>query len=956
MIGERVSHYRILEHLGSGGMGRVYAAEDVVLGRRVALKFLGGDAPEGGPSFERFLREARAASSLNHPNICTIYEVGEHDGRPFLAMEVVDGTTLRECLAGRPLPWPELCDLGVQIADALEAAHAAGIVHRDIKPANIMVTRRGQAKVMDFGLAKLLTPSGPGEAEGPATLTTDGAAIGTIAYMSPEQARGEEVDARSDLFSLGLVLYEMATGRSAFGGGTTAVTFDAILNRAPAPLRERNPAAPDALQRIIDRALAKDRRERYQTAADLCADLRALQRQLASVSLTAAATEVVDETVVDVMRVKERAERQTSGLGRPRRWLRARTAVAVLAASLAGATLLVWRLGNPTSTAVLTDKDTILLAEFDNRTDEGVFDETLRQGLAARLQESPFLDLFPEARVRQALPLMGRSPDDRLTRAVAAELCQRQGLKAFITGSIARFDRHYSITLEAFNSQTGESLALIQREAEGKDQVLTALSRAASDLRRELGESLSSIQKFEAPLEATTTSLEALKAYSLAVQQVAKGRLREAIVLFQRAVELDPAFASAYQQLAVQSLNTNQPRLAAEYSQQAFARRDRASELERLRIANFYYSFVTGELEGAIDAQRAYKEAYPRDHRGPGNLSHLYLRTGRFELAAKEADEALQRYSSGFPWYANLAEAFIRLGRFGDARGVYDRAMQAALDSEAFRAGLYQIAFADGDTARMEEQIRWANDERREHVAADWRAQSFAFQGQWGRSEDSARRAIDLARRADLTEAAATYAAGHALRAALLERCAVTRASAAQAIALERTSVSLTRAALALALCDGPSRAEALAEELAQRFPKDTLVTSIWLPAVSAVLAIRRRAPADALQQLQSAARYEPAAEFLPQYLRATAYLHAARPAEAAAEFQRILDHRGHAPLSVVYPLAALGLARAATLTADRARSQRAYAEVLTWWSDADPNLAPAVAARREAETADRPE
>ncbi|MGE3843696.1 MAG: protein kinase [Vicinamibacterales bacterium] len=943
MIGQTVSHYRILERLGSGGMGVVYAAEDTALGRVAALKFLDARRSAGGPGVERFLREARSASSLNHPNICTIYEVGEYDGCPFLAMELVEGTTLRDRIGGRPLPLLLLCDLGAQVADALEVAHETGVVHRDIKPANIMITSRGQAKVMDFGLAKLL-PHDDGRFPGrDPTLTSDGTALGTVAYMSPEQARGEAVDGRSDLFSLGLVLYEMATGRMAFGGSTDAVVFDSIVFRAPPPASELNRDLSPEFLRILDKALQKDRALRYQTAAALRHDLRQLRERLVPGSVTGR-NPGPDETVVD-------PGRDAGGRRRPfvrRPSVRRRVVVLAALALVAVAAPLVWRFLGSGAPPVLTDKDTILLADFENRTAEDVFDGTLRQGLAVQLQGSPFLDVFPEARIRQALQLMGRSPDDRLTRQVAAEVCQRQGVKAFIAGTIARFDRTYAITLEAINSQTGEPIALAQREADGRDQVLRALSNAATDLRQKLGESLSSVQKFDAPLEATTSSLEALKAYSLAVQQVTRGRLPEAIVLFRRAVQIDPEFASAYQQLAVQSLNTNQPALAAAYAGEAFARRNRASEVERLRITNFYYTFVTGELEGAIDAQRAYKEAYPRDHRGPGNLSHLYHQTGRFEMAAKEAEAALRLYSAGFPWYENLAQALIRLNRFREARAVYDRAMSQNLDSEQFRAGLYQIGFVDGDAALMQEQIRWATDGRREHLVADWQAQTAAFQGEWRRSDDFARRATDLAARADSKENAAAYAANRALRAALLAQCTVADAAVTRALSLERNVVALTRSAVALALCNEPTRVAPLSQELRKRFPKDTLVNAIWLPVMSAALALHSQPASDALDLLQPAVPYEAAAELLPQYVRGLAQLKGNHPAEAAAEFKSILDKRGQAPSSVVFPLATLGMARASALAGDAATSRNGYDTLLVFWKSADADLPPVKAARRE--------
>jgi len=968
-----VGHFTILSKIGAGGMGEVYLAQDSNLDRKVALKLLPSEVASDHERMRRFIQEAKAASALNHPNIITIHEVGQFDSRHFIATEFIDGQTLRQMMRRGHSKLNDVLEISIQAASALAAAHEAGIVHRDIKPENIMVRRDGYIKVLDFGLAKLTEAEGSTpdpEARTKTLVNTDaGTVLGTATYMSPEQAKGKYVDGRTDLWSLGAVIYELVAGHAPFEAETSSEVIGLILNKEPLPLARFDREAPAELDRIVMKALTKELDERYQTARDLLVDLKRLKRQheleaeiertappdFRSLSGTGAHRVATSEQVTAASSATQSsqvthqitsAEYIVSEIKRHKKGFALSGAV-VFALVLATVGYFLFA----RHTAALTDKDTVLLVDIVNTTGDGVFDGTVKQGLAVQLGQSPFLNLFPDARVRQTLRMMGHSPDDRVTAEIGREICQRQGLKALITGSIASLGTHYVLTLEAISSQSGEVLANEQGESESKEQVLKTLTEVAAKLRERLGESLGSLQRFDAPLEATTSSLEALKAYSLAVDEGNRGKWLESIQQHTHALELDPNFAAAYFGIAVCYANTGQPKLAAEYTSKAYALRDRVSERERLRIIGFYYFSVTGEFDKYIENLELYKNTYPRDDRGYVSLSVAYDRIGQWEKSAEAAGEAIRINPNTVPPNTNLARALIRLQRYDESLAVLDRAFkQYKLDSDIFHTWLYDIAFIRGDAASMKHEVETMSGKPGEHISIDLQTNSSAFNGQWKLVQDYSRRSIDLASQSKAKEVAAQYAAEQALRAAVFGQCAETKAAAAQALSLQRNQVSLTRSGLALALCNEVNETQPLVAELNKDYPTFTQVNGIWLPPTRAALELDHGNAAQAVIELEVASRYEAAGEFWPQYVRGLANLKLSKGGEAAVEFQKILDHRGYAPMSPLFPLAQLGLARASTLQNDTAKARKAYEDFFVLWKDADADIPILIEAKKEYE------
>ena len=964
-----LGHYKISSMIGSGGMGEVYLATDVELDRTVAIKILPENLALDQQRLQRFVQEAKAASALNHPHILTIYEIGTMGDARFIATEFIDGETLRQRM-NHGMKLFDVLEIASQIAGALAAAHAAGIVHRDIKPENIMVRRDGYAKILDFGLAKLTeVKDSTADTEAPTRAmvnTGAGTVMGTANYMSPEQAKGVHVDARTDLWSLGAVLYEMTTGHLPFPGGTPTETISLILQKEPPPLARYTNDVPEELDRIVTKALTKDLDERYQSAKDMLIDLKHLKRKLevdAEIDRTlspeiraAVATHSHPGTptvsgaaptgAISIANRASSAEYIVSSIKQHKKGTFIMGGVVVLLIAAASLFYFVRR------TPALTEKDTVLLADFVNTTGEAVFDGTLKQALSVQLGQTPFINIFPDDRVNESLRFMGRQPGERITRDIAKEICQRNGIKAMIIGSIASLGSHYVLTLDAINANDGDSIAKAQVEADSKEQVLTGLGKATAELREKLGESLTSLKKFDAPVEqATTSSLEALKAFTQGTEKRFAGHDEEATTFYKKAVELDPNFAMAYARLAVLYSNRTQIDLGEQFAQKAYELRDRVSERERYYIEEKYASYVTGDRDEAIKVLKAWVQDYPNDYIPHNNLSVNYAIAGKFEESLAEAKEAVRLAPSNATSLGNVIDDYLRLGRLDEAQQTLDQTLGDNTDRVIYHFYSFLLAYLRGDQTKMQADLDWNAKRPTESDYAEAESNLAAAEGRWRTSLDFANKVIDIYSKQDRKENIAQWQATNGLFESQFGRCDQAKQWVAQSLATFRGRANVGTAAFTLAACSDP-RASQIIDDLQKKYPKDTPINSFAVPITHAFIEMNRgntQAAIDALQPAMSL-EFGNLCGLWCTYVRGSIYLKGKMGSQAAAEFKKILDHHSVDPLSPAFPLAHLGLARASALAGDSATARTEYQNYFAAWKNADQDLPILIEAKKEYE------
>jgi eukaryotic-like serine/threonine-protein kinase len=936
LIGKKVSHYRVLEVVGGGGMGMVYKAEDLKLGRRVALKFLPEELANDPGSLQRFEREAQTASALNHPNICTIYEIEEHEGQPFIVMELLEGLTLLHHLSlseSKAIPLVPLLDIAIQICDGLQAAHDKGIIHRDIKPANVFLTKQGPVKILDFGLAKLasteeleeigspegadITSAGSKEPSREADtfrgvhtdLTRTGIALGTTGYMSPEQVRKEKLDARTDLFSFGLVLYEMAAGRRAFTGETAAVVHDAILNQTPAPANDLNSAVPRGLDSVIAKALEKNRSRRYQAAAEMHEDL-------------------------------ERVRREMHPVRRMRKWIASAVLLLVVAAG-------VWIYRDYRNKVTLSARDTVVLA-VSNQTGDPVFNDALDMALRVGLEQTPYLNVLADDKVRGTLSTLKVSQDAKVTPEIAREVCLRTNSKMVVDSSIADAGNGLRVELKGIDCQSGVTVARIRQDAASRNEVVRILGVSAAQLRGKLGEPAASVAKFNKPLEqATTPSLEALQLLTEGYRRHLAGDFRGALPYYQRATELDSDFALAYAALGSVYGGRTEFALAATAETKAYKLRTRLTERTRLQVEDLYYEVVTGEQERACAVLSQWVQTFPDDFIAHSNFAGCLLRLGQPDRSLAEAREAARLLPS--PWsYNAVIFGNILTDRLDDAKATFDEAAARNFDAPPMHVTRALLAFLKKDEPAMQEQWSWAGGNvgrpAAESLLLYARPSVQTYYGHFREARRLMKQGIGLERKVGSWRPTSEYDSVHALREAEAGNSA--RAQRAAAMALKKVQDRDTQLALALvfARAGDIDQAQKLTDALSQGFPLDTVVQNHCLPTIRAAMKLHENDPAAAVEILRPTVKYDLADadsfnSLYPAYIRGLAYLQMGEGRLASVEFQKLLDHPGRVGREITGALSHLQLARAQKMLGDQAAARKSYEDFLTLWKDADSDI-----------------
>ncbi len=968
LVDQKIGHFNIKKLLGKGGMGEVYLAHDTKLDRKVALKILPSEFAEDSARMSRFVREAKAVSALNHPNIITIYEISESAGTHFIATEFIDGKTLNEYKRANPLNYKSVLEIAIQIASALDEAHLAGIIHRDIKPDNVMIRANGLVKILDFGIAKL---SGRGDAEtsrlgeeektliAESHKTSPGMILGTANYMSPEQARGKKVDARSDIFSFGIVLYEMLADKRAFEGENAIDIISSILHVSPLPLNQSVPGIPPVLEQIVSKMLMKDRNQRYQTAKDLLFDLRHIKQELEFAEKVEHSDQPNTNSKENLRQTLQTSAMQLGNTTDFQTKSSAEYIVNNLKYYKFGAiTALFILITISVSTffyfnhkPVLTDKDTILTADFENKTDDSVFTATLQQGLAIQLGQSPFLRIFPDAEVKQMLRLMERAADEKITPEIAREICLRKGLKVFITGSIAPLGNHYVITLQAIKAENGEAIFSEQNEAQSKEKVLQILGKTASSLREKLGESLASIEKFDAPIEeATTSSLEALKAYSRAMEYYSKGEYNDETVssFFRLAIKLDPNFVLAYRDFSRHQFNTGRRVEATALITKAFELRERTSENEKLSVAVIYYKFATLDGAKAAETGELWKHTFPRFWHPYHSLSDSYFESGQYEKAVENGLEAIRLNPNNAAVYTNPAGALFRLNRFAEAKELYSQAMANNLDHFGFHLYLFWIGFFEKDSAAIQKNLEWMRANNFKHFAIAYESQVALLGGRWKQTLEISSEARKVSEKYGDANLVHELLAWNAFTAAMFGDCRIAKQRANEVLPIAENINFLATSAVALAMCGEERQALKVADDLAIRFPRDKFVQELRLPTIRAAVELNRKQPEKALELLKSSSQFNGYFLNFAPYLKGLALLQSGKNAEAVAEFQSIHKNPGWFERSPLVPLSHRWEARSFALAGDTTQSRKAYEEFFALWKDADTDLPILIEAKEE--------